>query len=358
MGSIKEKKNNKTGIAISGGVDSAISAVLLKEQGYNLFGFFMRLPVANLTRQERKVKELANKLDIPLAVIDLRNEFSRLVIDYFVTEYKAGLTPNPCAVCNHLIKFGLLRDAILSAGMDMIATGHYARVAGKGDSLKLLKGIDEKKDQSYFFARLRRQQLEKVIFPLGSLQKDDVIRRAERLNILPEPGKESQDVCFLSGTLRDFLKAQGLPCQTGDVCTRNGLVVGKHKGLYHYTIGQRRGLGLPDATPWYVVGFDLTKNRLLVGKQDELWQNEIVISDLNWLANNIYEYPWQGQVKLRSTHKEVAATLEQIGDNRWLVRCPSPQRAITPGQFAVFYAGERMMGSGVIVAENYGRQKA
>ncbi len=334
---------------MSGGIDSTVSALLLKDQGHDLHGFFMNLPLENSAEQVRQVKEVAASIDIPLKIINLDEQFNNLVIDYFIKEYQQGRTPNPCIVCNHTIKFGLLQKTIFSHGMDYMATGHYARIEDSETTGKHLKrGLDLGKDQSYFLCRLNAAQLERVIFPLGSWKKDDVRSMAGDSGLINLSQPESQDVCFLKNSLQFFLNSQGVKELEGDICTVNGQVLGRHHGIFHYTIGQRRGLGLPDATPWYVIALDPERNRVIVGKNQELFYSSITVDDMIWSAKTPPTFPWQGLVQFRSTQKPVTATVTPCNDNRWIITCDSPQRAITPGQFAVLYKNNRLIASAVI----------
>jgi tRNA-uridine 2-sulfurtransferase len=338
----------KVGVAMSGGVDSTMAASLLQEQGYQVHGFFMQLPLANLEAQQRRVQEVAGKLSIPLTQIDLRRQFTEQVIGYFTQSYQAGLTPNPCIHCNRTIKFDLLTQNMLTAGMDRIATGHYARIQIKDDCIFIGRGVDRIKDQSYFLARLSSGQLQSILFPLGDWTKAQIYQRAAGLGF-QFGGEESQDVCFLNSGLPAFLAEQGIGDQAGPVVTLDGKQIGEHRGVWHYTIGQRRGLGLPDATPWYVVHLDGAGNRVIVGKQQDLLHTGCTLHSLFW-AEKTPLLPWRGLVQLRSRHTPAWADLRQTGADCWRLVFDSPQRAITPGQFAVFYQDDRVVGSAVIGA--------
>lgn len=334
---------------MSGGVDSAVAALLLREQGYEVHGFFMELPVADLLQQLHRVQAVAKAVDIPLQVVDMKKLFTQKIIDSFVDEYSKGRTPNPCVICNATIKFGALLDLMLARGMEKGATGHYAGIRrDEQGEYHLLRGGDRKKDQSYFLCRLQQRQLGNILLPLGSWQKKDVYAKASSLDLPNLANGESQDVCFLSTGLRQFLTEYGVGEEIGEIRTTHGRLLGSHSGISQYTVGQRRGLGLSDATPWYVVGLDPEHNQVIVGKNDDLFTREVILQDLHWLCAEP-ALPWQGLVQLRSRHRPALALLTQIADGKWLATCDQPQRAVTPGQFAVFYEEDRVAGSGIIV---------
>nr|WP_321465700.1 tRNA 2-thiouridine(34) synthase MnmA [uncultured Desulfobulbus sp.] len=334
------------GVAMSGGVDSTMAASLLLEQGYRVHGFFMQLPLARQDALEARVRQVAERLSIPLTLVDLRREFSREVIGYFTRTYRNGLTPNPCIHCNRTIKFGRLAQAMIDAGMDKIATGHYARIVHHENRPWIGRGKDPAKDQSYFLARLGGEQLQRLVFPLEGWTKEAIYQRAAAMGF-QFSGEESQDVCFLEQDLAGFLADHGLNEQSGAVVTLDGRTIGEHRGVWRYTIGQRRGLGLPDATPWYVVGLDGTTNRVLVGKNHHLLARHCPLHALVW-TNEPPPLPWKGPVQLRSRHRPAIATLSQSGPDSWHLAFEQEQRAITPGQYAVFYEDNRVIGSGII----------
>jgi len=336
----------QVGIAMSGGVDSTVAASLLRDQGCAVHGFFMILPLPNLSVQLHRVQEVAANLSIPLTLIDLQEQFSQQVIGTFINGYLAGQTPNPCVQCNQSIKFGAFARAMLSAGMEKVATGHYARVRRIGADCYIERGADPVKDQSYFLAQLSSAQLQSVIFPLGDWTKAQVYQRAQTLGFQFR-GEESQDVCFLSQGLPAFLAQNGVREKNGPVVTLDGTRLGEHRGIWNYTIGQRRGLGLPDATPWYVVGLDGPGNRVVVGKNNDLQQSVCSVHSLRWTPA-LPGFPWRGLVQLRSRHAPAPAELSPSGDDCWQLTFHTPQRAITPGQYAVFYQDNRVVGSAVI----------
>ena len=334
------------GVAMSGGIDSTMAASLLLEAGHRIHGFHMLLPLPAADLQYQRAQQVADQLSIPLTLVDLRRPFTEQVIAYFTGSYRSGRTPNPCILCNATIKFGLLAQAMLQQGMDHIATGHYARVTVHQNRPFLSRGTDSSKDQSYFLARLAPGQLHTALFPLGDWTKAQVYARTTGMG-LPFDDQESQDVCFLTHGLSVFLADHGIDEQVGPVVTMDGRQIGEHRGIWHYTIGQRRGLGLPDATPWYVVRLDGPGNRVVVGKQENLFACRCTLYSLHWT----YEppsLPWRGLVQLRSRHAPALAELTTSGFGTWRLDFAHPQRAITPGQFAVLYEDERVLGSAVI----------
>ncbi len=335
------------GVAMSGGVDSTVTAELLLEQGYAVHGFFMLLPLPGLTEQISKVQLVADQLQIPLHLVDVREQFEQTILSYFVDGYQQGITPNPCVVCNREIKCGRLLDEMAARGMDRMATGHYAQIVDVDGQAMLHRAVDPGKDQSYFLCRLSARQRERLLLPLGSWQKIDVFKKAQAMGFTHFNGQESQDVCFLAGQhLADFLAGQGVKNRPGEIATQDGRVLGSHAGIWKYTVGQRRGLGLPDATPWYVTGLDAAANRVVIGKNEELFQHRVLLRDVQWMMPQPDN--WRGGVQLRSRHRATEAQVLPARNNRWQVLFAESQRAITPGQFAVFYQDDRIIGSGII----------
>ncbi len=331
---------------MSGGVDSTVAAALLLEQGYAVEGFFMLLPVPGLEQQQEKVVEVARCLHIPLHCIDVKEAFSNQVLHYFASSYQKGLTPNPCIYCNQHIKFGLLLDAMHEHGAETTASGHYADIDTTGIAPVIKRGNDPLKDQSYFLCRLTPDQLQHHLFPLSGLTKEVIFSKAEALGFHYD-GEESQDVCFLQNDLSAFLTSRGLEEQPGDFVSTDGRILGTHNGIWRYTIGQRRGLGLPDATPWYVVALDSSTNQVIVGKQDDVLRDELTVHSLLWQSRPP-SFPWQGLVQIRSRHTPVQAEVMPHDGKRAKVTFSSPQRAVTPGQYAVFYSDDMVIGSGII----------
>jgi tRNA-specific 2-thiouridylase len=348
---VKKIKNKKISVAMSGGVDSTVAAAILKQEGYDVFGVFMILAQPDLQDQLDRVREVASKLDVPLETVDLSQEFRKEVLGYFCNSYLQGRTPNPCVVCNPAIKCGYFLNAVCPESADKLATGHYARIDSDGQGqYRLLKGRDIGKDQSYFLCGLGQRQLARLVFPLGGLSKDEVYRRAEDLGFSDFHGQESQDVCFLeSRSVADFLADQDLSLPgKGEIVDSAGCHLGEHRGIFHYTIGQRRGLGLCDATPWYVIGLDVAKNQVVAGKEKDLWLDRFVVEKMRWTSGSPAELPAFFDVKIRYRHQGARAEVSLRNDGVEVVFAET-QRAITPGQFAVFYDGNEVVGCGEIV---------
>jgi len=331
-------RKRKVLVAMSGGVDSSVCAAILKKNGYDVVGVFMRMHAKS---NPKDAKIVAQKLKIPFKVLDARKEFKKKIIDYFIEEYERGNTPNPCVECNPQIKFKFLVDLAPKMKAGYIATGHYAKI--KNGRLFIAKDI--KKDQTYFLWQLKQKQLAKIIFPLGDFTKEQVRGLAEKWK-LPVRKIESQDICF-SLPLRS-LKAEG-----GPILNTEGKKIGKHKGLVFYTIGQRKGIEIGGTGPYYVVHKDFKKNALIVSHNEkDLLQKEMIIKNMNWISGKAFS--GRCGVKIRSMAKIVPATIKK---NKVIFN--KPQRAITPGQSAVFYApsrssetkagkGNELLGGGVI----------
>jgi tRNA-specific 2-thiouridylase len=355
--SANRKKPDSVGVAMSGGVDSSVTAALLQEQGYEVHGFFMALAQPDLDQQIARVRRVADYLKIPLAVVDLARVFQQQVLDYCSTTYFSGRTPNPCMVCNAKVKFGRLLEEIIARGLDFQATGHYVRVVHEpGGTARLLKGRDPQKDQSYFLGRLAQRQIVRLQTPLGAYTKARVYQLAAKIGLKGLHGRESQDVCFLQGLdMGTFLaRCRQRPPESGPIVTQDNTVIGRHRGLINFTIGQRRGLGIPDATPYYVLGLDVRQNRIIVGKKEDLLRDGLTVRNINWLAGMTPELPQEFTVKIRYRHQGAAAIIDRAAhgpDVRLRIRFHTPQGAVTPGQFAVFYLGDEVIGSGEICAQ-------
>jgi len=352
----------KIALAMSGGVDSSVAAALLKFEGHEVAGVTMKIWAGDEQAAAGKrhgcfgpgdreeiadAQSVASKLGIPHHVIDLTKEYRREVLDYFCEGYKAGLTPNPCVRCNQQIKFGMLIEKTRGAGIvfDKFATGHYARVEHdkSEDRFLLKKARDLKKDQSYFLSALTQGQLALAIFPLGEYTKDEVRKMAGdfKLDVAEKP--ESQDFAE-SGYLSLFTAE----ARTGPVMDTSGNVIGQHRGIQFYTIGQRKGLRIASEKPLYVVAIEAEQNAVIVGEQREVYCSEFYVSGLNWIAVKQLMGPVVLRVRIRYAHKEAVAIVSPLEDNRVKVRFEEPQMAIAPGQTAVLYDGDVMVGGGTI----------
>ncbi len=336
-------------MALSGGVDSAVAASLLMAQGYKVLG--VHLFLADTSPPGDHLTALAQALGIPLAVLDLRPEFGELVVDYFLGAYGRGRTPNPCVRCNSAIKFGVLWDRVRDLGVAHLATGHYVRL-GKGPTGEpaLFRGADQAKDQSYFLCQLARQILPHLLFPLGELTKPEVRRRARELNLpLVENCRESQEICFIKEPrYLDFIRRRrGCLGPSGDVVDRQGRLVGRHRGLACYTVGQRRGLGLPGPEPLYVLEIQPEANRLVVGVKGELFSAGLRASQVNWLIEPpVAEVSATAVIRYR--HPGVPARITPAGADRVEVIFATPQAAVASGQAVAFYHDDRLLGGGWI----------
>ncbi len=350
------QKKTKVVVGMSGGVDSSVAAALLKEQGYNAVGVFLRLsgtPAAGrenrryTTAAELRARQTAAMLEMPFVVLDAAREFEKKVVGCFLRAEKSGLTPNPCVDCNRWIKFGVLLYKSVSMGCDFVATGHYAQIKrGKDGTLKLLKGKDRGKDQSYFLWRLGQKQLARIIFPVGGILKSDVRKIAKKLGLPSAETAESQEICFAGGSIDDFL-ARRLGQKRGRVVDMAGNVLGAHAGLWHYTIGQRKGIRLAGG-PYYVQKKDVARNRLVVTKNKaDLLSDVAVLRGVNWIEGRVPALPARVRAKIRYRTKEAPAVIKRrVGT--YAVVFDKPQAAVTPGQSVVFYQGQRILGGGIV----------
>jgi tRNA-specific 2-thiouridylase len=336
-------------VALSGGVDSAVAAALLKDQDRRVVGVHLHLAAGGPSPGH--LQALAQRLGIPWLEIDLQEDFSREVLDYFAGEYFKGRTPNPCVRCNGAIKFGRLWQLLQEAGVPYLATGHYARLQGDGDGVpELHRAADRTKDQSYFLQRLPRELLPHVLFPLGEMTKKEVRRRARDLGLpQPEGYRESQELCFIpQGRYQEFLRQlQGGLGEPGDLVDVKGRVLGRHRGLEYYTVGQRRGLRVPAGEPYYVVEIQPETNRVVLGHQKELFSAGLRATGVNWLID-----PPGGDLTARAViryrHPGVEAHLLLASPTAVQVMFATPQSAVAPGQAVAFYQGDRLLGGGWI----------
>lgn len=336
-------------VGMSGGVDSSVTAALLKEQGYEVLGVHMQnwrdkrfiRGCSNWPEDRRDALRVAKQLEIPFKVLNFEKEYRQNVIEYFYAEYAAGRTPNPDVLCNREIKFGLLMRWALDNSYDGVATGHYAQVKDG----RLWRGLDRTKDQSYFLSQLTREQLSRVLFPLGEMQKTEVRARAADLDLPVAEKRDSQGLCFVGEIdLSEFLKDR-IPPKSGDVVTAAGEVVGEHDGAAYYTIGQRRGVGVSKPVPMYVTGTDVKENTVTVGLDRELYQKSVLTEPAHWLAGK----PRPGQYDVSIRYRMAAQPAKvAVSDEGLKISFVEPQRGPTPGQFAVLYDGDELMASAVI----------
>lgn len=336
-------------VGISGGVDSSVCALILKNNGYNIIGSTMYLFDDSNLLDAKKTCEM---LKIEHRVIDYRDEFKKEVIDYFVNEYKNCHTPNPCVMCNKKLKFGLMYDYAKENNIDYIATGHYAIVeySNKYDRYILKKAKNKLKDQSYFLYGIDKKMLGNIIFPLGDFESKDEVRSIAFDNNLNTASlSDSEDICFIKdGNYKRFLEDNNyVKTSVGNVVINNK-IIGKHSGLYKYTIGQRKGLGIAYTSPLYVIGFDKENNNLLVGTENDLYTNSFKVKDYNLLLVDEIKDKMLVNVKTRYRSHEVEAYIKEVGEYIE-VELLNPQKGVTPGQSAVFYIDDIVLGGGVIV---------
>ena len=366
----------KIAVAMSGGVDSSAAAAILKEQGHDLVGFTMQLwnqrrgisvdengePLPSRCCSLDDVydaRRVAEELGFPFYVLNLEKEFERGVVQPFVDSYLNGETPIPCVACNSRLKFASLDKLASSLGCEKVATGHYARVEfdEASNRYQLLRGRDPNKDQSYFLWELTQDQLSRAMFPLGEMSKPDARDAARRNDLAVAEKKESQEICFVpdgdyAGFIDRYLAAEQQTDRLhgeGEIVTSNGAVIGTHGGIHRYTVGQRRGLGIANSRPLYVLGVEPQNNRVVVGYDDELLSNQFTAAGVNWIAIDNPSEPVLADVRVRYRHTAASATITPQPGERVTVKFDEPQRAITPGQATVFYRGDEVVGGGWIV---------
>jgi tRNA-uridine 2-sulfurtransferase len=349
------KTHTRVVVALSGGVDSSVAAALLKQQGYDVSGLTLRLWMdpahSPATDPVTAAEQAAQRLGIPLHVMDLTATFRREIVQFFLDEYGRGVTPNPCVRCNRLVKWGILLEQALAMGADYLATGHYARKrSDPAGRVQLLQAVDPSKDQTYVLHVLTQARLEHALFPVGEYPKARIRELAHEFCLPAATRRESQDLCFLAGEdYRDFIRRNAPEIgRPGPILRRDSSRLGEHQGLAYYTIGQRKGLGVPSPVPLYVLAKETATNTLVVGEAEELGASELTAREVNWIAGEAPEGPFRAQVKTRYTAKEAWALVTPLEGNRVAVRFDAPQRDITPGQAAVFYMDEVVLGGGVI----------
>ncbi len=358
-------RKKKVVVAMSGGVDSAVAAALFKEAGFSVSGVIMKIYDDSISHPEgsrhacfgpgeqqdvEDAQKAADQLRIPLHVVDLQGKYRESVLDYFIQEYVNGNTPNPCARCNREMKFSAIVDELkkMDVTYDYFVTGHYARIEHNRvrNQFSLKKGVDLKKDQSYFLYYLKSRELRNYRFPLGRFTKAQVRELALGLGLQIANKAESQD--FIAGGYSQLLAKHAVP---GPIVTVDGEVVGQHKGIVFYTVGQRRGIGLANHKPLYVVAKDRVRNAIIVGNKDDLWGTDLVAGELNWIEFAELSQPIQVKAKIRYQHPEASAQVTPLAGRRVQVKFDKPQIAITPGQVVVFYQGDTVVGGGIIEKE-------
>jgi len=350
-------------VGMSGGVDSAVAAFLLKEQGYDVQCVFMKNWeddddefCCSSEEDYNDALQVCDLIDLPLHSVNFSKEYKENVFSYFLDEYKSGRTPNPDVLCNKEIKFKFFLDYALKLGAEIIATGHYAKIKEQNGKYLLLKGIDDNKDQSYFLYLLGQKELSKAIFPLGDLSKKEVRQIAKNQNFPNSDKKDSTGICFIGERdFKSFLQHY-LPTQPGDIVTFDGKVVGKHDGLMYYTLGQRKGIGVGGGhgkteEPWYVVKKDLENNKLIIGQghdHSSLYSKKITVGQLHWIADAVLNFPYKCSAKIRYRQKDQKCTINSIKNDIAEVTFSENQFAPAPGQSVVFYNGEQCLGGGII----------
>ncbi len=329
---------------------------VLKKQGHEVIGVFMKFWSEENKKDENRCCSLESEnrarlvariIGIPFYVFNFKKEFKKRIVDSFLKEYRAGSTPNPCVICNKEIKFGLLLKKATLLNADFIATGHYVRTQKKENIIHLLKGRDKNKDQSYFLWQLNQGQLRRVLFPVGDLNKTEVRKLAKKFKLPFAKIPESQEICFVSGSVNDFLRKY-LKQKKGNIVDVRGNLLGRHNGLIFYTIGQRKGIGLSGG-PYYVLSKNLKKNLLIVTKNEkDLEKKKLIAKNINWLSGKEPKLPLKIKAKIRYRSELIPATIRKIEKTKYNIRFDSPQRAITSGQSVVFYKGEELLAGGII----------
>ncbi|MCA1961862.1 MAG: tRNA 2-thiouridine(34) synthase MnmA [Desulfomonile sp.] len=339
----------RIGVAMSGGIDSTAAAWLLKQNGNDVIGLHMRLHAEGGASWER-VQQVAAEIGVRVTLVDLRKEFRTEVVAPFVLAYAEGRTPSPCPMCNRFIKMTRLWDVAHGLGCERLATGHYARIARPADGPALLRGVDKRKDQSYFLSMLTRDMLERVMFPLGESTKATIRQMLQDEGISASTTGESQELCFVpANDYRAFLMANGIEPRPGPIVDVSGHRLGQHRGIVGYTVGQRRGLGVSAGRPLYVVRIDPSTDTLVVGPREATLVSRTRVTEMNWLTASIPPSFTRFQVKVRSTSRPVWCTLTEVDGWKVELLYDEPVSGVAPGQAAVLYAGERVIGGGWIV---------
>ena len=359
MQDIKKPEDTRVVVGMSGGVDSSVTAYILKEQGYEVIGIFMKnwddtdeTGVCTATQDYDDVIRVCNQLDIPYYAVNFEKQYWDKVFTYFLNEYKAGRTPNPDVMCNKEIKFKAFLDHAMTLGADYVATGHYARIERQHGEVKLLRGKDRNKDQTYFLNALSQEQLQRVMFPIGDIDKPRVREIAKEANLATAGKKDSTGICFIGErNFKEFL-SEYLPAQPGNMETPDGEVKGSHDGLMYYTLGQRQGLGIGGSgEPWFVLDKDLERNVLLVGQgfhHPALYSEGLKADGVNWVAGEPPADEFHCTVRTRYRQEDRSASVSVEENGQVTVMFDEPERAVTPGQAVVFYDGEVCLGGATI----------
>ncbi|MEN0649916.1 tRNA 2-thiouridine(34) synthase MnmA [Caldifermentibacillus hisashii] len=359
VNNLKKPEDTRVVVGMSGGVDSSVAAYLLKQQGYDVIGVFMKnwddtdeFGVCTATEDYEDVIRVCNQIGIPYYAVNFEKEYWDKVFTYFLDEYKAGRTPNPDVMCNKEIKFKAFLEHALKLGADYLATGHYAQVKFIDGEYKMLRGKDANKDQTYFLNQLSQEQISKVMFPIGHMDKKRVREIAKEAGLATATKKDSTGICFIGErNFKEFL-SKYLPAQPGRMETLTGEMKGFHEGLMYYTIGQRHGLGIGGSgDPWFVVGKDLERNVLLVGQgydNDALYSDAIIATNVSWVSDKEKLAQFSCTAKFRYRQPDHGVTVTLLGNNTARVEFDEPIRAVTPGQAVVFYNGEECLGGGTI----------
>ncbi len=362
------KHKKKVLVAVSGGVDSSTALFLLKEAGYEVIAGHMKLwdyeeVGGDLYKDGRccsldsinDLHQLCNTLSVPLYIFDFSKQFKKVVIENFVSEYKAGRTPSPCVICNTELKWKSLLNKSEELETDFIATGHYSQIELNSETNRFIikKGVDNTRDQSYFLWGLNQKALSKTLLPLGGFEKSKIREIAQKMNLKTAEKPESRENCFIADDnyhrfLEEWEEKRGRHIESGDILDGNGEVLGKHQGTVFYTIGQRRGLGISNPTPLYVNQIDAGNNKIIVGDNDALLKNKMMVKDINWITFDDPPDKIKAEVKIRYLHKPAPATINIIDKTSAEIAFDENQRAITPGQSTVFYNGNIVLGGGII----------
>jgi len=348
-------------IAMSGGVDSSVAALLTQKKGFKCIGCTMKLYNGEITENLCKTccslsdvedaRSVAMKLSIPYYVFNFTDDFQDKIIDKFINSYLKGLTPNPCIDCNRYMKFDKLILRAKTLGYDYVVTGHYARIEFDGNKYVLKKALDETKDQSYVLYNLSQEQLKHILFPLGDLTKTQVRDIAKQNGFRNSNKPDSQDICFVpDGNYAKFINEHSNNFSNcGNFVDKNGRVIGKHKGIFCYTIGQRKGLGISSKEPLYVCDINTKTNNIVLGSNKDLFSKTVFVTDFNWISGEVPKLPIRCKVKIRYRQKEQDATIVDCKNDVFQIVFDEPQRAATPGQSAVAYDGDIVLGGGIII---------